>query len=72
MIFLKPQVSILVLAATTLLCSNVQAENLFDIYQLALANDATYQAAAANYEASRFALPLAHSEFRPDVSSSGT
>lgn len=48
------------------------AEDLWDIYQLALANDAQYLAAKANYEAAKLNLPLAKSEFRPSITSSGS
>ncbi len=48
------------------------AENLWDIYRLALAYDAQYLGAAANYEAAKLELPLAKSGFRPQISSTGT
>jgi len=51
---------------------NASAEDLWDIYQLALTNDAQYLAAAANYEAARLDLPLAKTQFRPSVTSNGT
>ncbi len=58
--------------ATLLFASATQAENLWDVYRLALENDATYSAAEANYEAARVDLPLARTGFKPIVNGSGT
>lgn len=48
------------------------AEDLWDIYQLALKNDARYLAASEEFEAAKLNLPLAESGFRPFVTTSGT
>ena len=47
-------------------------EDLWDVYRLALENDARYLAAQANYEAAKIDLPLARSIFRPSVNGFGT
>ncbi|MGB5708173.1 MAG: TolC family outer membrane protein [Arenicellales bacterium] len=47
------------------------AEDLLDVYKLALQNDAVYLAAADEYEARKLNLPLAKSNFRPFISASG-
>ncbi|MBX2868350.1 MAG: TolC family outer membrane protein [Acidiferrobacterales bacterium] len=54
------------------LWQSAAAENLWDIYQLALENDAEYRAAAANFEAAKVDLPLSQTAFRPLVNSSAT
>jgi len=51
---------------------SASAEDLWDIYQLALKNDAEYTAAAENFEAAKINLPLAKTAFRPTVSTSAT
>ena len=43
------------------------AEDLLEIYNLARANDPTYQAAVFRDEANRYELPLAESAFKPSV-----
>lgn len=48
------------------------AENLWDIYQLALQNDATYLAAAESYEAALLNLPLTKTGFKPYITTFGT
>ena len=48
------------------------AEDLWDVYQLALKNDSLYQAARENYEAVRINLPLARTGFKPTVNGTGT
>lgn len=48
------------------------AEDLWEIYQLALKNDARYLAAAEDYEAAKLNLPLAETGFKPFVTTSGT
>ena len=45
----------------------LHAQNLVDIYVLAVQNDATLKIAQANYQAAREALPLATSTRRPQV-----
>ena len=52
--------------------SNASAEDLWDIYRLALANDSQYLAAAANYEAARVDLPIAETGFKPALTSSAS
>lgn len=47
------------------------AEDLLDVYKLALQNDAVYLAAAEEYEARKLNLPLAKSNFRPFISAAG-
>ncbi len=47
------------------------AEDLLDLYKLALQNDAVYLAAAEQYEAAKLNLPLAKSNFKPFVSAAG-
>ena len=59
------------LAAITMSWS-VHAEDLLDIYKLAVANDAQYQSAAATYEAARLALPVAKTAFKPEIQANGT
>ncbi len=54
------------------LSTPASAEDLWDVYQLALANDALYQAAEADYQAARYELPLSRSNFRPAVNGVGT
>ena len=44
----------------------VRSENLLDVYQLAFANDATFQAAKYQYSADREALPQARAGLLPD------
>ncbi|MGI9318866.1 MAG: TolC family outer membrane protein [bacterium] len=64
-----------VCAVTAVAFSTTQqasAEDLWDIYQLALENDATYLAAASDYEAAKLNLPLAKTGFKPFVTTSGT
>ena len=61
-----------VLLAALLFGTAAHAENLWDVYRLALENDATYRAAEANYEAARIDLPLARTGFKPVVNGSGT
>lgn len=41
--------------------------DLWDIYQLALANDSEYQAALFSHESARLSLPIAKSAFRPSI-----
>ncbi|MEJ2177660.1 MAG: TolC family outer membrane protein [Gammaproteobacteria bacterium] len=62
-------------AVTIAVLSTIQqasAEDLWDTYQLALQNDATYLAAAESYEAALLNLPLAKTGFRPYITTFGT
>ena len=68
---LKPKQALIFLLSGCL-WQSASAENLWDIYQLALENDAEYRAAAANYEAAKVDLPLSKTAFRPLVGSSAT
>ncbi len=63
---------VLMLAFAVGATRTASAEDLWDIYQLALANDAVYLGAAANYEAAKLDLPLAKTGFRPTITSNGT
>ena len=51
---------------------SAHAEDLLDIYRLAISNDAQYLAAESTYEAAKVALPIAEARFKPDVRSHGT
>ena len=55
-----------------MVCETSSAEDLWDVYRLALENDARYLAAQANYEAAKIDLPLARSLFRPSFNGFGT
>lgn len=46
------------------------ASDLWDIYELAIANNPEYQIAALSHEATRLNLPLAKTAFRPSLSAS--
>ena len=48
-----------------------KAEDLWDIYQLARKNDAQYLAAAARFRAAELELPIAESEFKSTIGSTG-
>ncbi|KPJ88438.1 MAG: hypothetical protein AMJ53_16835, partial [Gammaproteobacteria bacterium SG8_11] len=46
----------------------VSAENLLEVYELALSNDATMKAAQFEFEAAREAIPQARAGLLPDIS----
>ena len=50
------------------LTTSASAENLLEVYELALSNDATLMAAQFEYEAAREAIPQARAGLLPDVS----
>ena len=55
------------------LCSPMtMAADLWEIYQLALQNDASYRASSFRYESAKLSLPLSETSFSPSVSSSGS
>ena len=48
----------------------VRASDLWEIYEMALANDPSYQASALNHEANLFNVPLAEAAFKPTIGAS--
>ena len=48
----------------------VRASDLWEIYQMALANDPSYRAASLNHEANLFNVPLAEAAFKPVIGAS--
>jgi len=52
----------------TLFTPMVSAENLLEVYELALSNDATMKAAQFEFEAAREAIPQARAGLLPDIS----
>jgi outer membrane protein len=64
--------SAMLLPVALVMNETAAAEDLWDVYRLALENDARYLAAEADYEAARLDLPLARTVFRPAVNGFGT
>lgn len=64
-------VRIAVLCTTFSLISTSIADNLSQIYQLALQNDASLQAAKATYEAAKENVPIARAGVLPNLTASG-
>ena len=50
--------------------SPARASNLWEIYEMALANDPSYRAAYLDHEANLFNLPLAEAAFKPTIGAS--
>lgn len=72
----KPGCSILkrclLICSFMLASQHAVAEDLWDVYQLALKNDARYLAAESRFEAAKLDLPLAKTGLKPSVSANGT
>lgn len=62
---------LVVLACSTVpLAAAAQEKTLFEVYELALTNDAQYQAAKYQYESAQQATPIARSALLPQISAS--